>query len=176
MRDGETIDEWLARVKVARERRAKRQMPIRYPGAEKGVCCMCSLPVLKSDGSPRRARWHEDCLHEYKIANQASYAREVIFRRDRGYCRACGVLEFRWKRGPVIRTIFGRGAPQPQDTTQGPYCDVEFTEHWHLDHIVPLADGGQHGVQNLQTLCPACHKIKTAHEATIRSQRRKVGR
>ncbi len=32
----------------------------------------------------------------------------------------------------------------------------------HVDHIVPLSEGGQHELLNLQTLCAACHGRKTA--------------
>ena len=34
------------------------------------------------------------------------------------------------------------------------------------DHIIRLADGGEHGLDNLQILCVACHREKTHREAT----------
>lgn len=34
---------------------------------------------------------------------------------------------------------------------------------WEVDHIVPVVEGGgECGLDNLQTLCLACHKAKTA--------------
>jgi len=43
---------------------------------------------------------------------------------------------------------------------------------WELDHVVPLIDGGDHGLANLQTLCTPCHKKKTVREAHERAVRR----
>ena len=39
---------------------------------------------------------------------------------------------------------------------------------WEHDHIVPLKDGGSHALDNIQTLCVPCHKVKTAREAGAR--------
>lgn len=34
----------------------------------------------------------------------------------------------------------------------------------HVDHIIPKSRGGSDDPGNLQSLCVACHKSKTAHE------------
>jgi 5-methylcytosine-specific restriction protein A len=39
------------------------------------------------------------------------------------------------------------------------------------DHITPLENGGADDETNLQSLCKACHDIKTAAEATERATR-----
>jgi 5-methylcytosine-specific restriction endonuclease McrA len=31
----------------------------------------------------------------------------------------------------------------------------------HLDHVLPLAQGGTHDLANLQWLCASCHAKKT---------------
>lgn len=36
----------------------------------------------------------------------------------------------------------------------------------HVDHIIPKAQGGTNADSNLQTLCVACHRRKTATERT----------
>ncbi len=33
-----------------------------------------------------------------------------------------------------------------------------------VDHIIPKAKGGTNALENLQSLCNSCHKIKTASE------------
>lgn len=48
---------------------------------------------------------------------------------------------------------------------------VEFNagDHgFHLDHIVPLADGGADDQDNKQVLCMLCHIRKTAEENSVR--------
>jgi 5-methylcytosine-specific restriction protein A len=35
-----------------------------------------------------------------------------------------------------------------------------------VDHIVPLALGGTNALENLQTLCGLCHRIKTREDHT----------
>lgn len=40
----------------------------------------------------------------------------------------------------------------------------------HIDHIAPLADGGEHRERNLQLLCVACHRPKTAAENSERAR------
>jgi len=40
-------------------------------------------------------------------------------------------------------------------------CNDTLTEVWHIDHRVPLAQGGDHHMRNWQALCISCHRIKT---------------
>ena len=37
-------------------------------------------------------------------------------------------------------------------------------KHFHIDHIVPLACGGNNDITNLQVLCAGCHFDKTRQE------------
>jgi len=46
----------------------------------------------------------------------------------------------------------------------------------HLDHIVPLADGGAFTADNMQLLCPDCHSAKTISENVARAAARKIAR
>lgn len=43
-----------------------------------------------------------------------------------------------------------------------------------VDHIVPLFKGGPESAANRQTLCSACHAVKTARDLGQRSKR-KIG-
>ena len=42
--------------------------------------------------------------------------------------------------------------------------DVDI-KGFHIDHIVPLANGGTNDDENLQVLCEPCHFEKTKQEA-----------
>lgn len=44
-------------------------------------------------------------------------------------------------------------------------CQICFgADATDVDHITPKAKGGTNSPSNLQSLCKACHKHKTAHE------------
>jgi 5-methylcytosine-specific restriction protein A len=40
-----------------------------------------------------------------------------------------------------------------------------------VDHIINVADGGTDEDDNLQVLCPDCHRVKTQTEATLGKRR-----
>ena len=44
---------------------------------------------------------------------------------------------------------------------------VEELEEYDIDHIIPLARGGTEDDDNLQALCPGCHRKKTDQERLI---------
>ena len=45
-------------------------------------------------------------------------------------------------------------------------CEIVCKE-LEIDHITPLACGGSNELDNLQPLCPDCHKLKTTEEKTL---------
>lgn len=128
-------------------RMARKDLP-------RGLCRVCEQAVA----SGRRGRirsWHDgrkladgtresNCLHRYKVATRPSYAKRVIATRDGRVCRLCKA-----SRGKTYAWL-------------------------HLDHITPLADGGTADEDNLQLICPDCHRDKTAAEATARAARRRL--
>lgn len=42
------------------------------------------------------------------------------------------------------------------------YCSAELSISFHVDHIMPLALGGEHAPSNIQLLCPSCNCKKGA--------------
>ncbi|WP_431604677.1 HNH endonuclease [Corynebacterium accolens] len=72
-----------------------------------------------------------------------------------------------------------RGAPHKQrqqalnrDHHQCVQCGN--TENLEVDHIKNVANGGNHDLDNLQTLCRPCHKRKTLGEMRAGHQGRKT--
>jgi HNH endonuclease len=39
-------------------------------------------------------------------------------------------------------------------------CDVELSQGWHEDHIIPLSVGGSDLLENVQATCPPCNLSK----------------
>lgn len=137
-------------AKAAPHRHGARLARLDLP---RGLCRVCGAAVAQGRGGRVRS-WHDgrkdadgscepNCLRNYKIATRPSFGKRVIAARDGRSCKQCGAVRGR-------------------------------TYAWlHLDHIVPLADGGSADESNLQMLCPDCHKAKTAAEATVRAERRR---
>lgn len=55
---------------------------------------------------------------------------------------------------------------------RGPYCQQAPPipqEQAHIDHIVPLSQGGSNHISNLRTLCRRCHVLRAdnAHQGMI---------
>lgn len=123
--------------------------PQYFDTAPIGTCRWCNrqIPDTKT-GKPSRARWHPECVKEYKLLFWPTATRRAVRKRDKGVCAQCGVQ-----------------------------CTDKGTTKWHMDHIVPLieaqGDIKYWRLPNLQTLCTDCHKIKTALEAAQRAAKRR---
>lgn len=51
-------------------------------------------------------------------------------------------------------------------------CRASITDGYHMDHIMPLARGGEHAPNNIQLLCPSCNVRKSAkHPADFMRER-----
>lgn len=51
-------------------------------------------------------------------------------------------------------------------------CSVKLDAGYHVDHITPLARGGEHSPANLQLLCPTCNVRKSAKDPIAFMQER----
>jgi 5-methylcytosine-specific restriction endonuclease McrA len=142
-------------------------------------------------------------VHEWKLRTSPGYAREQLFSRDRGVCSSCRLdceaartELWRLRDGAKARM---NAANQPfywsswehltaWPIASGPWhrrCDeiglsirrratVETTSLWAMDHIIPVAEGGGDcGLENLRTLCHACHAIETKALRARLSRKRK---
>ena len=52
-------------------------------------------------------------------------------------------------------------------------CDGTLSAAFHIDHRVPLWDGGADCESNMQALCGSCHAEKTMNEGIERARRRR---
>lgn len=130
-------------------------------------CPACGKP--KSEWS-RRRDWRccsLDCTNKFwqeqvKIKSWQDL-REKCFDRDGWKCVKCG-------KQPTILVRKGFESPTQK------ILKIEYIQEWHgdmatcvdtliADHIIAIALGGEEwDINNLQTLCPECNKIKTADD------------
>jgi 5-methylcytosine-specific restriction endonuclease McrA len=96
--------------------------------------------------------------------------REHLYLRDLGVCHSCNVdtrlskielenceREVRRKNDSVSIGILGRCLASLGITVKESRKSL-----WHADHVNPVMfGGGTSGLDNLQTLCVKCHKLKT---------------
>lgn len=123
-----------------------------YYNHNPGVCRQCGELVLNDAGKVnKRAKWHKDCLVEYKLVHWPDVTRRAVYERDKGKCAQCGHQ-----------------------------CARKYDDVWHLDHIKPLVesqgDVSYWELPNLQTLCQPCHIAKTSAEATERAARKRAAK
>lgn len=104
------------------------------PGG-RALCRWCQQEV-----SGRRQSFCSDaCVHEWKVRTNPGYAREHVWKRDRGVCALC-----------------------PSGTPPWPNWQ------WEMDHTVPVVEGGgECGLENLRTLCLEHHR-KVTNELRMR--------
>jgi HNH endonuclease len=67
-----------------------------------------------------------------------SWVRTLLLARERGLCASCAI------------------------------SFLELARDAHVDHIVPLAEGGSNDVSNLQMLCSKCNLAKRDHHITVK--------
>lgn len=53
-----------------------------------GLCRYCKLDVKRYD-SRKRTFCSDACIHEWKIRSNPAYAREEVWKRDKGVCTHC---------------------------------------------------------------------------------------
>ena len=151
-----------------------------FTDAPWGTCRWCGEGISKGDGTQNlRRRWHEACLEEF-LDKDPRRLRSKVFSRDRGVCASCGV---------DTEELAADMRRQAQEMCSGKHFasyDRAFTEAgiqlrsegylirqslWEADHVVPRTDDGEDELDNMQTLCQPCHRLKTARENSARAKR-----
>lgn len=122
----------------------------------RNLCRRCSEEVPRG----RRTFCSEACIHEWKLRTDAAYLRQETFKRDLGVCAVCA-LDTKTERS--------------RDERQSWHRRCSGTGHlWQADHIKPVIEGGgECGLENIRTLCTACHRAETAALAKRRAQARR---
>ncbi len=160
------------------------ERPLQRDPDGKPLCRMCGGPVKP----PRRAWCGDECV---ELRRQELFPRQYVGKRDHGVCADCGIDVEALEREThsVNRDLQKRGldyVPATQQVVTGlleewlgrrigravgiVYLDRSW---WEADHIVPLIEGGGHGLDNLRTLCVWCHRGATKELAGRRADARR---
>jgi len=118
------------------------------------LCRWCNLEVPAG----RFTFCSEWCVHEWRLRTDPGYLRDQVFLRDRGLCAACGVdTVAAWR--DLKRS---RGTHRLRLLEKWGLKKLNRKTLWDADHIVPVIEGGgECDLDNIRTLCVACHREQT---------------
>jgi 5-methylcytosine-specific restriction endonuclease McrA len=129
------------------------------PRGENGrpLCRWCELEIL---AKRRRTFCSDFCVHQWRLRTDPGYLRDQVFARDRGICASCQADTV------AIFAALKRARGKARAAGLAFYGMKSITSRrslWDADHILPVAEGGgQCDLDNLRTLCIACHREATA--------------
>lgn len=138
------------------------------------ICVHCGERIAKG----RRLRWHQECVQDHKIRSGGSETRCAVHERDHGICAICRVdcddLERRFRQAVAeIKSRIDIGFERRGELLREAAESMTESKHlrralmlryhlWEADHIVPKSEGGGYcTLDNLRTLCKACHAAET---------------
>jgi 5-methylcytosine-specific restriction protein A len=165
---------------MARRGKNSNDYPVRKDEQGNPLCRWCGVVVK----APRRSWCGQACVDAYLDATDFARQRERVFERDRGICAECGCDTEK-----VMRVMRRAADSYFAMTTRGTMLEYSFECHakvicsalhyrtarsyWECDHIVEVVRGGGNELENLQTLCVPCHKLKTKRLHKERAQERR---
>jgi hypothetical protein len=92
--------------------------------------------VIKRVDTPHPANYYEDNMRVKRVTYLPKWLERAVYHRDRGRCQDC------------LKDVSG---------------EVYHLEIYHMDHVLPLADGGTNDPTNFQLLCQECNLKKGRH-------------
>ncbi|XP_051549131.1 DNA annealing helicase and endonuclease ZRANB3 [Myxocyprinus asiaticus] len=142
------------------------------------LCLSCQKPSREHSGwaggfcSPA-------CMEDFQLRSNQSFMRARVLETEQGVCQHCGLnahqlyLQVRdapcTHRKEILDNTWLAQLPLKQ-LNEMIHNPVEG-QFWQVDHINPVyRGGGQCSLENLQTLCTVCHRMRTAQQAKDRSQ------
>ncbi len=145
----------------------------------RNLCRQCGDEVPKG----RQTFCSQACVDAWSVKTNPGHARRLVFKRDRGVCAVCGldtealVRELKRLRREARKRMGYRDDHSSYygrfyaDTPFGQMVErLQLPRHlrdldrsfWEMDHTIPVVEGGgECGLDNLRTLCWACHARAT---------------
>ncbi|XP_073699711.1 DNA annealing helicase and endonuclease ZRANB3 [Garra rufa] len=119
------------------------------------------------------------CMEDFQLRSNQGYMRARVLETEQGVCQHCGLNAHqlyvqvrdapRTHRKEMLDNTWLAQLPLKQlnEMIQSP-AEGQF---WQVDHINPVyRGGGQCSLENLQTLCTVCHRMRTAQQVKDRTQ------
>lgn len=155
---------------------ADRAKMTRGPGGN----WLCRRCANECTGSRARTFCSPACVHEWRSRTDPAYQARHVLERDKGVCAICRVdtiaaskeLRGLWNAARADMAGWSWWVARPdwipialreweiarQRLGWSLKRALSSSRAWDMDHIVPVVEGGGScGLENLRTLCPACH-------------------
>jgi 5-methylcytosine-specific restriction protein A len=161
------------------------------------LCRQCKGSIRTGKRPKQRTFCGPDCVHLWKLKSDPGYQAQHVLIRDQAVCATCGVdcigllIQLKLERLDEALQRHGeriRHANLETIALRFPVfvarCDQLALPRnlrglvrrlWEMDHTIPVIEGGGScGLENLRTLCWACHRKATAELAARRAEARKA--
>jgi len=128
-----------------------------YQKAHKAEKVACSAAWYKANKAEIIAS-----VKVYRKANKANLAAKATVWRKANLdkCRDIQARRRARKRGATVEKVERRLVFE-RDQGRCHLCGKKVNlKNWHLDHIIPLARGGEHSYRNVAVSCPRCNMRK----------------
>lgn len=125
------------------------------------------------------------CFQEYRLRTSGRALRQALFQIERGICSQCKLDCFKLvkyikplhkgKREEYIRNVAPNIASRKKLLDKLVHEPIEGNV-WHADHIIPVyKGGGECTLENMRTLCVACHyEVTRAQHKELKELRMKA--
>jgi len=146
----------------------RQDKDIKYGPNGNRICRQCEVEVKP----PRRTICSKECLHQWKLRSSSKYLRQYVYQRDLGICAFCSV-DTRYTKISIENVwrefrLSGQHDPSKYQPLLNICGSLNITTKesvkslWHADHIIEVyKGGGETGLENIRTLCIACHKARS---------------
>ena len=151
-------------------RRCGADISHRWANAKRCDACAAVQGRTKRNDRRRQRYATDPVFRQYHLDYQRAHREEEATRRRERYARDPVYREAEKLRGrartpwdasvtpeAITRLYHRLGGKCPT-----PGCMTDLAKGFHLDHILPLSDGGPSTLSNLTLLCPPCNRAKGA--------------
>ncbi|KFK25159.1 hypothetical protein AALP_AA8G073500 [Arabis alpina] len=154
------------------------------------LCKLCQKPCKGNNA--KEPEYFEDlfcdlaCYEDYRTRTSCRYIRQELFQIEHGICATCNLdchqLVKRIRPLPLEKrcNYVNKVAPElfaRKNLLETLVNDPNEGNAWHADHIIPVyRGGGECRLENMRTLCVACHADVTADQCAERKQIRSRAR
>lgn len=156
---------------MTKQRRSSKRLQDKKYGNVRGdngykLCRFCRKEVFP----PRKTICSDECVHQWKLRSDNKYLRKFVYARDLGICASCK-SDTRFQkieienatRNATLNGIILTTNIELNDLLLRYKLTLKESQKtlWHADHIIEVCNGGgESGLDNIQTLCVKCHKLK----------------